>query len=164
MSYRINDYHDDDEDDGDYEILGTPFPALESDEIVSSKVEIDQTVRDERGRRRFHGAFTGGFSAGFWNTVGSAEGFTPKIFKSSRKDKFDSNEFKSKPEDFMDEEDFGAFGIAPKKIFTQNDFVENFTHPGEIRHFIVFRIVFTNLVFDILSFQTIKIQNYHLMK
>ena len=31
-------------------------------------------VRDEQGRRRLHGAFTGGFSAGYFNTVGSKEG------------------------------------------------------------------------------------------
>ena len=31
-------------------------------------------MRDEEGRRRFHGAFTGGFSAGFYNTAGSQEG------------------------------------------------------------------------------------------
>lgn len=31
-------------------------------------------VTDEEGRRRFHGAFTGGFSAGYYNTVGSKEG------------------------------------------------------------------------------------------
>lgn len=31
-------------------------------------------VRDEEGHRRFHGAFTGGFSAGYYNTVGSKEG------------------------------------------------------------------------------------------
>ena len=31
-------------------------------------------VVDEKGRRRFHGAFTGGFSAGYFNTVGSKEG------------------------------------------------------------------------------------------
>jgi hypothetical protein len=31
-------------------------------------------VKDENGRRRFHGAFTGGFSAGYWNTVGSKDG------------------------------------------------------------------------------------------
>lgn len=31
-------------------------------------------VTDEEGRRRFHGAFTGGFSAGYFNTVGSKEG------------------------------------------------------------------------------------------
>jgi len=28
-------------------------------------------VTDEQGRRRFHGAFTGGFSAGHYNTCGS---------------------------------------------------------------------------------------------
>lgn len=31
-------------------------------------------VRDEEGRRRFHGAFSGGYSAGYYNTVGSKEG------------------------------------------------------------------------------------------
>ncbi|KAI3709790.1 hypothetical protein L2E82_39556 [Cichorium intybus] len=31
-------------------------------------------VRDEEGRTRFHGAFSGGFSAGYFNTVGSKEG------------------------------------------------------------------------------------------
>lgn len=31
-------------------------------------------VRDEKGRRRLHGAFTGGFSAGYFNSVGSKEG------------------------------------------------------------------------------------------
>ena len=34
----------------------------------------EQIVTDSRGRQRFHGAFTGGFSAGFYNTVGSKEG------------------------------------------------------------------------------------------
>jgi G patch domain-containing protein 1 len=34
----------------------------------------NQEVTDEKGRRRFHGAFTGGFSAGYYNTVGSKEG------------------------------------------------------------------------------------------
>ena len=31
----------------------------------------NQIVTDEEGRRRFHGAFSGGFSAGYYNTVGS---------------------------------------------------------------------------------------------
>jgi hypothetical protein len=30
-----------------------------------------QQVRDDQGRQRLHGAFTGGYSAGFFNTVGS---------------------------------------------------------------------------------------------
>lgn len=34
----------------------------------------DQTVRDAQGRIRFHGAFTGGFSAGYFNTVDTKEG------------------------------------------------------------------------------------------
>lgn len=34
----------------------------------------DQTARDAQGRRRFHGAFTGGFSAGYYNTVNTPEG------------------------------------------------------------------------------------------
>jgi hypothetical protein len=45
----------------------------------------EQEVRDESGRRRLHGAFTGGFSAGYFNTVGSKEGWTPQTFVSSRK-------------------------------------------------------------------------------
>ena len=35
----------------------------------------DEIVTDERGKRRFHGAFTGGFSAGYFNTVGTKHGF-----------------------------------------------------------------------------------------
>ena len=34
--------------------------------------------------KRFHGAFTGGFTAGYYNTVGSAEGWTPSSFVSTR--------------------------------------------------------------------------------
>lgn len=59
-------------------------------------------ARDKQGRRRFHGAFTGGFSAGFFNSVGSLEGWTPSQFKSSRGDK--AQPFKQTAEDFMDEE------------------------------------------------------------
>ncbi|KAH9391183.1 G patch domain-containing protein 1 [Tyrophagus putrescentiae] len=123
-------YEDDDEE---YSApVGTAFAPLEADEIVSRKPEIDQTVRDERGRRRFHGAFTGGFSAGYWNTVGSAEGFTPQIFSSSRVNKADRQKGAkgARPEDFMDDEDFGSFGIAPKRIHTKEDFAENSSFAG----------------------------------
>ncbi|CAI5979991.1 unnamed protein product [Closterium sp. NIES-65] len=43
-----------------------------------------QEARDDEGRRRFHGAFTGGFSAGYFNSVGSKEGWQPASFRSSR--------------------------------------------------------------------------------
>lgn len=82
----------------------------------------DQIVKDENGKRRFHGAFTGGFSAGFWNTVGSLEGWTPQNFKSSRGEK--AGRVEQRPEDFMDKEDLGEFGIAPQGIRTRDEFAK----------------------------------------
>ncbi|KAH7982063.1 hypothetical protein HPB52_002858 [Rhipicephalus sanguineus] len=60
----------------DYLFLGTPLEELDEDEIPRKKFQPDLTVRDAQGRRRFHGAFTGGFSAGYFNTVGTKEGMT----------------------------------------------------------------------------------------
>ncbi|ETW78731.1 hypothetical protein HETIRDRAFT_49626, partial [Heterobasidion irregulare TC 32-1] len=62
-----------------------------------------QEVRDEKGRRRLHGAFTGGFSAGYYNTVGSKEGWTPSTFTSTRGER--AKQKAARPEDYMDEED-----------------------------------------------------------
>ena len=62
----------------------------------------EQIATDKQGRRRFHGAFTGGFSAGFYNSVGTLEGWKPSQFKSSREKKADF--VTQRPEDFMDEE------------------------------------------------------------
>jgi G patch domain-containing protein 1 len=59
----------------DYVTIGTPFPSTEEDEEGKRFLPVwKQVATDERGRRRFHGAFTGGFSAGYYNTVGSKEG------------------------------------------------------------------------------------------
>ncbi|WWD20137.1 hypothetical protein CI109_104613 [Kwoniella shandongensis] len=84
--------------------IGTPLPAL--NERKGDKLEYvpewQQEVRDEQGRRRFHGAFTGGFSAGYYNSVGSKEGWAPSTFKSSRNQRANKVQ---RPEDFMDEED-----------------------------------------------------------
>ena len=55
---------------------GTPLPNEEDDDENKFKMEWNQFATDEEGRRRFHGAFTGGFSAGYYNTVGSEEGET----------------------------------------------------------------------------------------
>lgn len=56
-------------------VFGTPLPSLaDSKDSNEFKPVWEQEVRDEKGRRRFHGAFTGGFSAGYFNTVGSKEG------------------------------------------------------------------------------------------
>lgn len=109
-------------DDEDFAFYGTPLDPIEEDAIPSKKptpIE-DQVVKDKYGRRRFHGAFTGGFSAGYCNSVGSEEGWTPSSFKSSRAEKA-SQQFQ-KPEDFMDEEDQGEFGIAPKVLRATSDY------------------------------------------
>jgi len=56
-------------------MIGTPLPPLEKSKDTGEFVPVwKQDVRDEKGRRRLHGAFTGGFSAGYFNTVGSKEG------------------------------------------------------------------------------------------
>lgn len=136
---------EDDEDDPQpttehgVKLYGTPFPPLEGGENAPRKMvlsrDLDLTVRDEQGRRRFHGAFTGGFSAGYYNTVGSKEGWTPSQFVSSRENKWSKDLIKQKPEDFMDEEDFTVHGIAPKKVkttdkFTNDPLAELFSQPS----------------------------------
>ncbi|KAF2428618.1 DUF1604-domain-containing protein [Tothia fuscella] len=87
-----------------YAIYGTPLPAFDSEvRDDGSFVPVwQQEVRDERGRKRLHGAFTGGFSAGYFNTVGSKDGWTPQTFVSSRNNRVKAQQ---KAEDFMDEED-----------------------------------------------------------
>ncbi|KAI0058945.1 hypothetical protein BV25DRAFT_1993879 [Artomyces pyxidatus] len=85
-------------------LIGTPLPPLEKSKDSGEFVPLwKQDVRDEQGRRRLHGAFTGGFSAGYFNTVGSKEGWTPSTFVSSRSER--GKKQAAKPEDFMDEED-----------------------------------------------------------
>ncbi len=91
-------------------IVGTPLPDLLAKKDAHELKPIwQQEARDAQGRRRFHGAFTGGFSAGYFNTVGSEAGWTPSSFRSSRKDKHAGSQaaapIPSRPEDFMDEED-----------------------------------------------------------
>ncbi|GAB4821314.1 hypothetical protein N2152v2_008360 [Parachlorella kessleri] len=63
-----------------------------------------QEVTDAQGRRRFHGAFTGGYSAGYYNTVGSAEGWAPSSFKSSRDQRWSGDQRQS-VEQFLDEDE-----------------------------------------------------------
>lgn len=96
------------------EIVGTPLVSdrerrkLQSDPKSFSKNAWEQTVTDKEGRRRFHGAFTGGFSAGYFNTVGSKEGWQPQAFSSSRTNR--AQTVRQRPEDFMDEDDDPMLG------------------------------------------------------
>ncbi|OCT52009.1 DUF1604 domain protein [Cladophialophora carrionii] len=90
-------------------LYGTPLPPLDDHtRDDGSFVPVwKQEVTDERGRKRLHGAFTGGFSAGYYNTVGSKEGWAPSTFVSSRQNRAkDARRApQQRPEDFMDEED-----------------------------------------------------------
>lgn len=66
-------------------------------------------VTDDDGRRRFHGAFTGGFSAGYYNSVGSREGWQPAAFTSSRGERAPQRR-PQRAEDFMDADDDPLLG------------------------------------------------------
>ncbi|XP_058639617.1 G patch domain-containing protein 1 isoform X2 [Onychostoma macrolepis] len=112
----------DEDSDEDFVTYGIPLEPLEEDEPIRKPVPVhEQTVKDEKGRfKRFHGAFTGGFSAGYFNTVGSKEGWAPSTFVSTRQQK--AGRQNARPEDFMDEEDFSEHGIAPQEIITTDDF------------------------------------------
>jgi G patch domain-containing protein 1 len=72
-----------------------------------SFVKLGTKKEDQKDnkRQKLHGAFQGGFSAGYYNTVGSKEGWKPKQFTSSK-----SSNFTQTKTDFMDEEDYKEFG------------------------------------------------------
>ncbi|KAF1911762.1 hypothetical protein BDU57DRAFT_542869 [Ampelomyces quisqualis] len=93
--------------------LGTELPEDDGDDGAFVPL-WKQTVTDERGRRRLHGAFTGGFSAGYFNTVGSKEGWAPKSFVSSRANriKHQAHSQAQRAEDFMDDEDLAQAAEA----------------------------------------------------
>ncbi|OCH96293.1 hypothetical protein OBBRIDRAFT_787368 [Obba rivulosa] len=96
-------------------LIGTPLPPLEKSKDTGEFVPLwKQEVRDEKGRRRLHGAFTGGFSAGYFNTVGSKEGWTPSTFVSSRSER--AKQKAVRPEDFMDEEDLAELRESRKLV------------------------------------------------
>lgn len=111
--------------DDDYAFFGSPVRELDEDELRKQKVPRieDQFAKDKQGRRRFHGAFSGGFSAGYFNSVGSKEGWTPSTFVSSRGQRADSKS--AKPQDFMDDEDLESYGISPQGIQATSSYDSN---------------------------------------
>ncbi|PQE31086.1 hypothetical protein CJF32_00006099 [Rutstroemia sp. NJR-2017a WRK4] len=131
-------------------VFGTPLPPRDPDvRDDGSYVPVwKQEVRDERGLKRLHGAFTGGFSAGYFNTVGSKEGWTPSTFVSSRsnRNKDAAKPPQQRPEDFMDDEDiadaadaqrvhtadgFAGLGSTQDDAVRRGGFVDLFRNEGE---------------------------------
>ncbi|KAL8979944.1 MAG: hypothetical protein Q9205_004843 [Flavoplaca limonia] len=119
-----------------YVVYGTPLPPLDPDtrDDGSYLPVWKQEVTDEQGRKRLHGAFTGGFSAGYFNTVGSKEGWTPSTFVSSRASKKGDGQpvAQQKPEDFMDEEDI-ADAEEARKLQTAESFAGFGTSAEDVR-------------------------------
>ena len=101
-----------DSDSEDFVYVGTPLEQEEeqrgyrkkvTDLAVTKALPVHkQEATDAEGRRRFHGAFTGGFSAGYFNTVGSKEGWTPQQFTSTRANR---GKVAQTAEDFMDDDE-----------------------------------------------------------
>ncbi|KAJ2893752.1 putative g patch domain-containing protein 1 protein [Zalerion maritima] len=109
-----------------YVLFGTALPPQDPEvrDDGSFVPAWKQEVRDERGRKRLHGAFTGGWSAGYFNTVGSKEGWTPSAFVSSRlsqRQEDSAQQQQQRPEDFMDDEDL-ADAAEAQKIQTSDSF------------------------------------------
>ncbi|KAI9804286.1 MAG: hypothetical protein M1833_007093 [Piccolia ochrophora] len=118
-------------------VYGTALPPLDPDvRDDGSYVPVwKQEVTDDRGRKRLHGAFTGGFSAGYFNTVGSKEGWTPTAFVSSRsnRNKDAQDAARQRAEDFMDEEDLADAAEAQRLQTSQSFSALGSTEGDEVR-------------------------------
>lgn len=68
----------------------------------------DDHVYDKHGLRRFHGAFEGGWTAGYFNTVGSEEGWTPRKWSSTKP-------VSNTVQDYIDDEDEPQTHAQPEK-------------------------------------------------
>lgn len=125
MSYkRSRSTFETDSNHAPYALFGTPLPDEADSRDDGAYLPLwKQEVRDERGRKRLHGAFTGGWSAGYFNTVGSKEGWTPSTFVSSRssRNKDGTASKQQRAEDFMDEEDL-ADAAESQQIQTSQAF------------------------------------------
>ncbi|KAF2199403.1 DUF1604-domain-containing protein [Delitschia confertaspora ATCC 74209] len=127
---------------------GTPLPPLDDEaRDDGSYVPVwKQTVTDERGRKRLHGAFTGGFSAGYFNTVGSKEGWTPATFVSSRSNRHQDRPKadSQRPEDFMDEEDLAELNES-RQLQTTSSFAGlGHSHASDAPHDNLFGLIMTD--------------------
>jgi len=119
-------------EDQKHTFLGTAISRYDVDELdeLGKKqkreqyVEVkrpDGTVAKSRGERTFYGAFTGGFSAGHWGTVGSKEGWEPAAFVSSRSKR---GKVTMEVEDIMDEEDLQEHRASHSTITARGAFAE----------------------------------------
>ena len=113
-------------------MIGTPFENHSgkneslNDKYLNKKRKKDNNIYalNEKGKKIFHGAFTGGFSAGYFNTVGSKEGWKPN----------NNINYNQTIEDFMDDEDYknahveinkSSFNNYNNNLILNNSFILN---------------------------------------
>ena len=121
-----------DSDSDDYVLVGTPIEQAAARHkaaaaggpaaVARAPPVWQQEATDEQGRRRFHGAFTGGFSAGYYNTVGSKEGWAPASFMSSRGARAGAGEAKPDARAFMDEDEVQELNARRNAVGTRAEF------------------------------------------
>ena len=85
-------------------------------------------LQQHQQQQRFHGAFTGGFSAGYFNTVDTKEGWTPKQPETGYQNQQQQKQIQQM-EDFMDEQDFNEWG-GPTSV--KKDFSETIQKPKSL--------------------------------
>lgn len=100
-----------------YLLVGTLF---DEDQLDEQKGYFSRVHRDEKGSKKFHGAFTGGFVAGYNNTVGSELGWSSAGAMTASRDKPLATKSQSIM-DFMDEEDLGPAKVGVN-IVTSSQF------------------------------------------
>ena len=76
-------------------------------------------AKDPQGNTRWKGAFTGGFEAGFKNTCGSKNGWTPTSFVSSVFKKAETSNERT-IFDYMDKEDLGRESVSQNIVLNSN--------------------------------------------
>src|SRR3990167_2442361 len=97
-----------------YILVGTLF---DEDQIDEQKGYFSRVHRDEKGSKKFHGAFTGGFVAGYNNTVGSEMGWSSGGAMTATRDKPITAKSQSIM-DFMDEDDLGPAMVGVNIVTT----------------------------------------------
>jgi Protein of unknown function (DUF1604) len=106
--------------------------------MIRNKKLAPNAVLDDEGRQRFHGAFTGGFSAGHYNTVGSEEGFKPSTFTSSRSHRATRKE--QSANDFVDAEDGLIGGVLSTKNVRLSPWLQSYFYANP-RNYFFFSII-----------------------
>jgi Protein of unknown function (DUF1604) len=117
--------------------------------MIRNKKLAPNAVLDDEGRQRFHGAFTGGFSAGHYNTVGSEEGFKPSTFTSSRSHRATRKE--QSANDFVDAEDGLIGGVLSTKNVRLSPWLQSYfyaVHNKSLHSSFAYGIVKNQLYFQ----------------